>query len=509
MQRPSLARYDAIVIGSGFGGCMTALALVEAGHKVLMLERGGWVERSAANWGDEGVFVLTPHYTLESRYSLKSRRGWRPQGICACVGGPSVFYGGASFRFRQEDFRPPPEIVGGSAAEWPIEYADLERYYGRAEHLLGVAGDAGSDPTEPFRSAPYPASPQRLAGPSPLIDAAARSLGLRPVRIPIAIDGATCVACVTCDAYACAIGAKNDLAVRMIPRLRAMGMELRPRTVVVRLKAEGGVVRHVEAVDAASGERLSFAADRVVVAAGALATPHLLLASGLAGANPAGDKVGRYLMRHCNAMMYGYFRVPPNPRNEHHKQLAIHDFYFGDPERGPFRKLGNIQQVMAPPDSLIRAMLPAIVGRPASAIVANLTGLLAIAEDQPRPENRVTIGTGPADRFELAPARIQHRYTPRDVAARRALLSRARQVLRRAGAVFTVTWNVNTFSHALGTVRMGADPRTAPLDRECRYRGIDNLWITDASCFPTSAGVNPSLTVAANALRVGSVIAST
>jgi choline dehydrogenase-like flavoprotein len=153
MQQSPHGRYDTIVIGSGFGGCMAALPLVEAGQRVLMLERGGWVERSEANWGDEGVFVLTPHYTLESRYSLKSRRGWRPQGLCTCVGGPSVFYGGASFRFREEDFRPPAEIVGDSGAEWPIDYRDLEPFYDRAERLLGVAGEAGVDPTEPFRSA--------------------------------------------------------------------------------------------------------------------------------------------------------------------------------------------------------------------------------------------------------------------------------------------------------------------------------------------------------------------
>jgi choline dehydrogenase-like flavoprotein len=501
-------RYDAIVIGSGFGGCMAALPLVEAGLKVLMLERGGWVERSQLNWGDEGVFVLTPHYTTESRYSLRFGPAWRAQGLCACVGGPSVFYGGASFRFREEDFTPPAEIVERSGAEWPIRYPDLEPYYGRAEWLLGVAGEAGVDPTEPFRTSDYPAPPRALAGPSAMLQDAARSLGLHPFRIPLAIDARVCVACVTCDAFACAIGAKNDLAVRLIPLLLSHGLDLRPRSVVTRLVTNAGRVTAVEAADTETKERISFAADRVILAAGALASPHLLLASRLERSSPAGEHVGRYLMRHCNAMMYGYFRTPPNPRGEHHKQLAIHDFYFGDPASGDFQKLGNIQQVMAPPHSLLRAMLPAALGRPVAAVVDNLTGLLAIAEDQPRPENRVSLGPSTPDRFGLPPARIQHRYTRRDLAARRALLRRTRQVLRRAGALFTVTWNVNTFSHALGTVRMGHDPRTAPLDPECRFRGVDNLWVTDGSCFPTSAGVNPSLTIAANALRVGNAVAA-
>lgn len=509
MPRNARPRHEAIVVGSGFGGCLAAFGLLEAGVRVLMLERGEWVRRSEENWGEEGAFVLTPHYTHETRYLSRAFGRWRSQGITACVGGPSVFYGGASFRFREADFEPPRELVADSAAEWPISYADLEPDYGRVERLLNIAGLAGVDPTEPFRSAPFPAAPMPLAGPSPLIERSALALGLRPFRIPMAIDGDSCRSCTTCDAFACAVSAKNDLATRVLPALLTMGMELRPGTVVSRLDERDGRIQAVEAVDVATGARISFAADRVVLAAGAIATPHLILASGLERRNPGGAAVGRYLMRHCNAMMYGFFRRPPNPRDEHHKQLAINDFYFGDERRGPgLAKLGNIQQVMAPPSSLIRAMLPAVIGRPVSALIRNLTGLLAIAEDQPRPENRVTVDTGPADRFGLPTARIHHRYTRRDIAARKALLGRAREILRGAGALFTVTYNVSTFSHAVGTVRMGSDPRTSAVDAECRFRGVDNLWVTDGSALPTSAGVNPSLTIAANALRVGRLIAA-
>jgi choline dehydrogenase-like flavoprotein len=324
----------------------------------------------------------------------------------------------------------------------------------------------------------------------------------------MAIDRHRCVSCTTCDAFACAVDAKNDLATRVIPQLVARGLVLRPSTVVVGAETAGGRVRSLKAADAVSGEQLRFEGDRIIVAAGALATPHLLLASGLDRSNPAGHAVGRYLMRHCNAMMYGYFASPPNPEEVHHKQLAIHDFYFGDERVPELGKLGNIQQVMAPPVSLIRAMLPRALHAGATALVSNLTGLLAVAEDQPSAANGVAIDASRTDRNGLPAAIISHRYTPRDLAARRALLYRARQILRRAGARFTVTWNVNTFSHAIGTVRMGDDPETAPLDRDCRFRGLENLWVTDGSVFPTSAGVNPSLTIAANALRVGRLLAA-
>jgi choline dehydrogenase-like flavoprotein len=80
--------------------------------------------------------------------------------------------------------------------------------------------------------------------------------------------------------------------------------------------------------------------------------------------------------------------------------------------------------------------------------------------------------------------------------------------MREAGARFTWVHAVETFSHALGTVRMGVDERSAPLDEQGRYRGIENLYVTDGSALPRSAALNPSLTIAANALRIGSGIVS-
>jgi choline dehydrogenase-like flavoprotein len=430
------------------------------------------------------------------------------------VGGPSVFYGGASFRFREQDFAAAPEIVDGTGAAWPVDYAALEPFYSRAERLLGVAGEAGVDPTEPARSAPYPQRPATLSEASRRIAEAAGSLGLHPFRIPLAInqaaeEGAVCAACTTCDAFACAIQAKNDLSVRLLPRLLAAGMEIRTDAVVTRLVERGGRISTVEYVDKPSGARRSVAADVVVLAAGALATPHLLLASGLERLNPAGHAVGCYLMRHCNAMTYGVFPFRPDRKGEHHKQIALHDFYFGAPG-APAGKLGNLQQVMGPKASLIAHVLPKWLGwtsKLAEIPASRLTGLLAIAEDQPRPENRVRLDPSRTDAYGLPRMIVEHRYTPRDLAARGWMVRQAKRILRRAGALFCVTWEVSTFSHAVGTVRMGDDGRTSPLDAEGRFRGIDNLYVTDGSALPTSGGVNPSLTIAANALRVGRAIA--
>jgi choline dehydrogenase-like flavoprotein len=503
--------YDAIVVGSGFGGVMAAHELVDAGWRVLMVERGDWVERGPHNWRPEGVGTLTPHYSLDTPYRVLAGGERDVMGSFACVGGPSVFYGGVSLRFRVRDFDPAPEIVGDSGALWPFGYGALEAHYTRAERLIGVAGEQGDDPTAPPRSAHHSHPGGALSPTSRRIWSAAARLGLRPFRLPLAFNHSRaagrepCAACGTCDLFACAVGAKNDLATAVLPGLLRRGLVLRPRTVAVRLVARSGRVSALECVDRDDGSRLRLSARVFVLAAGALASPHLVLASGLDRESPARAAVGRYLMRHWNAVVAGLFPWPPDPEGQFHKQVGIHDFYFGDAgRRGLAGKLGGLQQLSTPPPELLKHHLPWAVGAALQPVVPRITGLLAIAEDQPDPANGVAIDASRRDRFGLPQLLVTHRYSRRDEAAGRALTDRARQILRRAGAWATRVHEIRSFSHAVGTLRMGSDERTAPVDPEGRFRGLENLYVADASVFPTSAAVNPSLTIAAGALRIGS-----
>jgi choline dehydrogenase-like flavoprotein len=493
-----MSDYDDIVIGSGFGGSMAAYPLVRAGRRVLMLERGAWVSRERDS-AFRAAGIVTSAFSRESLYDIVANGKRYDGGSYTCVGGQSVFYGGASYRFRESDFGDDP-IFTGCGAAWPFGYDEIEPYYGMAEDLLGVAG-TDDDPTAPRRSTPFPQAPAPLLPPANRIADAARRLGMRPTQIPLAIaftpNGrrAPCDRCATCDGYACANEAKNDLATVLIPELVCRGMTLRANTVCTRLERHGARIVAAHCVDRLTGRRDRVTAERVLLAAGALATPHLLLASGLAHANPAGGAVGRFMTRHRNEVVLGVFERRPNPTRAFDKQVAVMDFY----------RAGSIQQ-WTPPEGVVRAYLSPVVGLPASVVLSFTLGLMIMAEDQPQARNHVALN-GSVDRFGLPSLRVRHAYSARDHASARILVTHARQILREAGALFTFTRRVHTLSHALGTVRMGRVERTAPLDADGRYRGIENLYVTDGSALPRAAAVNPSLTIAANALRIGTLLA--
>lgn len=504
--------YDAIIIGSGFGGSMIAHKLVNGGKRVLMLERGDWVSRGPHNWAENGSLDLTPYYSMESPYRALAGGNKKLMGAYSCVGGPSIFYGGVSFRFRERDFETMGEIVGDSGAEWPIRYEDLEPHYGIAEKLLNVSGEAGADPTEPRRNGRYPQSAASLSEISGKIKYAGKELGLRPFPMPLAFNYSEngrpkCIKCTTCDTFACAISAKNDLATVVLPGLIEKGLTLLPNSVTTKLQVEGNHISSIECFSKTEKRTLTFKGTKVILSAGAMGSPHVLLASGLNERNPGGTNIGRHLMRHVNAIVFGVFPGKADKENIFHKQLCFQDFYFGHPSiSNPTGKLGCIQQLQTPPVGLVKEELPKPLGSIISPAIQLLSGLLTMAEDQPQFQNYVCLDWNKKDRYGLPQLAISHHYSKRDYAASDALKNKAKQILRKAGAWFFYSHNIRTFSHAVGTVRMGTDPKKSVLDEFCQFRGIDNLFVVDGSFMPTSAGLNPSLTIAANALRVGDFI---
>jgi choline dehydrogenase-like flavoprotein len=505
--------WDMVVVGTGFGGSMVALAAVRAGLRVLLIERGRWVDRDDSAWDPRSILIDRKYRSVSPfetpRFGFGRTRFFPDEA----VGGKSVFYGAASFRLREADFRLRERYpdVCSDLTDWPIVYADLAPFYDQAERLLGVAGVAGSDPNEPTRAGPYGAAPPPFSAPARRVATAAEALGLRPFPIPLAINFAStdgrrpCVQCLTCDLFPCKIGAKNDLAVTVLPAAIAAGATVLHGTVAVRLRRDGreGRVSAVDCIDTASGERFSVTCRVCVVSAGAIPSAALLLASGLGAVEPNGSWIGRCLMRHCSGIVIGIFGGRTNSERVFHKQVALTDFYFGDGHRSPPGPWGMIQGLQVPPPEYIAAEGGFPIGTLGAKTVDRQVFLLCIAQDLPDAGNRVEIDPAMTDTYGAPIPRVFHSYSPRDRGARRALYREGARILRKAGALIRVRKPINTFSHALGTCRFGDDPARAALDPWCRFFGVPNLFVVDASFMPSSGGVNPSLTIAANALRVG------
>lgn len=489
--------HDVVIVGSGFGGAFTALALCEAGLRVLLLERGQPVARDAADWDPQQIL-------LGDRYRGATPVQVRQYGDASysdvfhhqVVGGSSVFYGGASLRMRPQDL-----------AAWPFSYDEIEPHYTRAEQLLGVHGRAGADPFEPPRSRPYPNSSITLTSPALRIRAAAQALGYEPFSLPMALnfsdDARTlCVLCTTCDGFPCRIEAKNDVTATVLRRAQALGLEIRAGVTAERLVCRDGRAHRLECISI-SGSECAFEAQRFVVAGGALHTPALLLRSGLSATTPGGHFIGRRLMRHCNAVVTGVFRQRTNPDGVFHKQLCLTDFY-EDMRAELGTATGTIQDIYTPASQVIAHHAPAGLGSIAGWLTGFMQNLLCIAEDEPQRDNAVTLPQGGGE--SVGPIRVDHAYSQADHRRRDHLVTRARAILKEAGAWTTRVYEIDSFSHGVGTMAMSATPEAGALDVQGRVWGMDNLWVTDGSAFTTSSGVNPSLSIAANALRVAPFI---
>ena len=492
--------FDVVIIGSGVGGGCIAHVLAPTGARIVILERGSRLPREDRNWDPEAVYADAV-YKSDERWVDGNGRLFRP-GQFYYVGGHTKVFGATMFRFRREDFGT-TEHPGGLSPAWPIDYEMLEPYYAQAERLFGVHGEAGADPAEPPRSGPYPHPPLRH---NPVIAEVAerlRAQGLRPFPIPSTVqdhEGGTCVRCNTCDGFPCRLGAKGDAETRLIdPVLQHENVTLRTEAQVVRLRADVSG-RRVVAAEMRDGSEVQ--GDLFVLAAGAVNSAAILLRSVHAkhpnGLTNASGMIGRHYMNHnCTAVMaIRPFRANREPFQ---KTLALNDFYLGDGEGGP--PLGNVQLLGKIMEPMLRNEIRRVPRWARAWLAAHSVDWYAMSEDLPHPESRVRVqGDGT----------IALDWRRTNIAAHKTLVAKTRRMLRAAGfpIVLSKAFSRETPSHQCGTVRFGVDPAKAPLDPFCKAFDLDNLYVVDASFFPSSAAVNPALTVAAQALRAGERIAS-
>jgi choline dehydrogenase-like flavoprotein len=510
--------YEYIIIGSGFGGSFPAYELAKAGKEVCIIERGVWVKRDDTCWDEFALHLQEkPLYQGHTPYLVDQAGKIEADWPYDTVGGMSTFYGAAAFRLRVQDFEGPPlpdTDKRNTELAWPFNYYTLAPYYDKAEELQCVAGIRGQDITEPPRKKDYPQKPPlQLSRPSQKIWDAAIELGLHPFYIPMAINFAgkcnntQCILCNTCDHYLCKIQAKMDLSVSVLPKAIHHGAIVLDNHRAVKINFAKNKVQSIDIINQATGQRHTIQCKYLILAAGPIATPHLLLASGIESVSSVTRHIGHNLMRHINGVVSGVVPYIANPDNTLAKRVAIADYYFGDSsgKGSPKGNWGIIQDIATPGKGVIKANAPFGLKNIAATFSQFLINQLVIAEDIPQYANRVYCANS-KDLFGMPNVAIYHRYHSRDIAARNALYKVAKRVLQQAGAKIFYYMPIVTFSHALGTCRMGKNRELSAVNPECRLWDIKNCYISDASVLPTGGSVNPSLTIAANALRVTDIM---
>ena len=541
-------RYDAIVIGSGAGGGVAACGLSEQGRRVLVVEVGPWpsigelatdhIRNPRSDWGVAPLSgppnAGNPRVLDDGRTHLTLRPSDYPWGNNAMTaGGGTRVYGAQAWRFAPLDFRMASTygVPDASAlADWPITYDDLEPYYSRAERELGVSGDVGgtwSGPrSEPFPMPPVPSGAQRTR-----LAAAAESLGMSTVHVPLLINSTpylgrhACTQCSMCVGFACPVDAKNGSQNTMLTRAFATGrceILLETRAVRIRTDASGRVVG-VTLRGTAPGDTWEREVDaaEVVVAAGAVESARLLLAS-TSDHEPHGlgnnaDQVGRHLQAHVYGGATALFDdvvedfFGPGP------SIATTDFRHGNDGLVGGGMIAN--EFVALPAN-VYAYLNSAGLLPASGIESK-RGMRDLARRMIRLMGPIQEVTMSSSRVRLDPRTVDATGMPvallsggkhhEDFLNRRMLADTSGEWLRAAGASRVsvidgpeeefLRSGPSTGQHQAGTCRMGDDPATSVVDPSGRIWGHDNLRVTDGSVHVTNGGVNPVLTIFATAMR--------
>lgn len=495
-----MQRYDIIIIGAGAGGGTLAYALAPTGKNILLIERGEYIPKEKANWNPKQVYIEARYRTEERWYDDKQNQ-FQPTQYHR-VGGSTKIYGAALLRMREKDFHEMQHYEGVSRA-WCLDYQDFEPYYTEAEKIYKVHGVRGEDPTEPATNCEYPFPPIPHA---PRIQQVADKLskqGLYPFSLPMGIDrdsknplNGSCIRCDTCDGYPCLLDAKADAQTCCVePALKYPNVKLVTGAKCDRLitDASGKTITGVETVIA--GKKVLFSADIVVVSCGAVNSAALLLSSandkhpnGLANSS---GLVGRNLMKHNTTKLYAISKTPND--SVFQKTLAVNDFYLGSPDDE--YPLGHVHLMGKHKWEMMRPDFPKFIPNQLLKIMAqHSVDWWAQSEDLPELDNRVTVTNG----------KIQVRYRPNNLEAHRRLKQKFKEYLQRAGfpLILEVPMPLKVVNHQLGTCRFGTDATTSVLDVNCRAHDVDNLYVVDASFFPSSTAINPTLTIAANALRV-------
>jgi choline dehydrogenase-like flavoprotein len=503
--------WDVAIIGAGMGGGFTAWALADAGHDVLLIERG-IEEKSPATVSessdDPEARLTGSRWPTLSAFEIDGvvNRCYAPFG--SGVGGSTNWYAAALERFSDLDIDSLPNAPHPTGG-WPISYQELLPYYEQAERMLHVAGTI--DPLS-AHGANHLLEPPQLGPCDTDFVRLFQKNGLHPYRLHVGIRYLP--GCDECLGRLCHRNCRADI--RSVLDEAPKKPTIMARSEVVRLESTPD--RVTCAIVAQGDKQIRIQAKVFVLAAGAIHTPKLLFKSknehwpnGLANRS---DLVGRNLMFHAiqNIALWPSKKLPSSgPR----KSISFRDFYYADGERcGCVQSTGFelgygeflmhlYQRFDQSAPSYLKILRP-FLRIPAAATIKRFgrgTIFVNLLEDLPYPENRVVVNDDEPDGVSVKYT-IKAELRERAARLRKLLTDR----LKERRLLFLSKDIELNFGHPCGTCVMSNDPSTGVVDRDCRAHGIANLYIADASFMPTSGAINPSLTIAANALRVSAEI---
>ncbi|MEM1361763.1 MAG: GMC family oxidoreductase [Pseudomonadota bacterium] len=483
---------DIVIIGSGMGGATLAAGLASTGAKIVILEKGHQIPDDAPSRDPNRIYTNSA-FRGEETWIDGDGATFSP-GNYYNVGGNSKFYGAVLIRYRAEDFGE-LEHADGISPAWPFPYEELAPWYDQAEALYEVRGDTGSDPTEPPHGAEYPFPP--VPDEPAIAQARARleKSGTACFTLPLGVDIDAWLAAgqTGWDGYPDLRDGKMDA--------ETCGLDAALRHENVRLETGADVTglgvgpdnRKIDTIRfLQDGEEKRLKAGVVALCAGAVQSAALLLRSEIANSN---DQVGRCFMNHNASALIA---IDPRFRNTaiYQKTFGINEWYLSDGEGGP--PLGNVQLLGRVTSDILKIQVPELPRPIARYISGHAIDIYAISEDLPDPESRICLKNGT----------IQLIWRRSNMTAHHRLVAQTKRAFRAAGfpVVLSRLFDSRVPSHQCGTLRLGDDPTSSVVDPDCRSWDHPNLFVTDASALPTSAAVNPALTVAALALRTADKI---
>lgn len=546
-------RFDAVVVGAGAGGAAAAWRLCEKGLRVLLLEAGPRFDPardyplSQPDWerhlfpappGSRGEISIAPLDRLDpanvdlrswSRAAGPLVREDRRQAM-----GPGYWHvqgvGGSTLHFVGESHRMHPQAMKlrsrhGTGCDWPIDYADLEPYYALCESLVGVAGPP--DQGARWRSTEFPLPPHPLSPPAQRLVAAGRRLGMHwqpnsRAALSVAYDRRPpCNYCGNCN-RGCPLGDKGSADVTFIRKGLASGrLTLKPASPVVGIRAAAnGRIDAIEYVEGKTLRRIE--TPLLVLAAGAVQTPRLLLAQrsrrhpgGLANGS---GQVGRNFMETLGWNSTGL--VPGLTQSHVGLQADAICWDFNAPDAipglaGGCRFNSSVQEIgFTGPIAYATRAVSGFGKQLKEGVRTSFGSALsvgAIGEFLPNDETFVDLDPQRKDPLGIPLPRLHSHLGRREIERLKFMASQSRRLLKQAGAIELVeefgAWDHFSATHVFGTCRMGTNSLTSVVDARCRSHEHPNLYITDASVFPSSGGgESPSLTIHALATRAADAI---